>query len=155
MAVMTTRNPVPGDIDTTRPNVARVYDYLLGGKDNFAADREAAKLLLEALPTWRGIVRDNRAFIGRVVRYLAAEAASGSSSTSAAACPPRPTSRDGPGGRADARVVYVDNDPVVWSHGKALLARRAVAMIHADMRTRLRSWGILSSALIDLTARWR
>ena len=71
---LTTGNPVPDGIDTTRPNVARIYDYLLGGKDNFTVDREAAKRLLEASPDMAGIVRDNRSFIGRVVRYLANDA---------------------------------------------------------------------------------
>ncbi len=71
---MTDRTPTPADIDMTRPNVARIYDYLLGGKDNFAADRQAAQRLIEATPDMAGVVRDNRAFIRRVVRYLAAEA---------------------------------------------------------------------------------
>ncbi len=71
---ITARSPVPGDIDTSRPNVARIYDYLLGGKDNFAVDREAARRLIEATPDIAGIVRDNRSFIGRVVWYLAADA---------------------------------------------------------------------------------
>ena len=65
---MTRQNPPPNGIDTSRPNVARIYDYLLGGKDNFAVDREAAKRLLEVTPDMAGIVRDNRSFIGRVVR---------------------------------------------------------------------------------------
>lgn len=55
-------------IDTSVPNVARIYDYILGGKDNFAADRQAAQRLLAALPDIAGTVRDNRSFIGRVVR---------------------------------------------------------------------------------------
>jgi hypothetical protein len=74
MTQMTDRKPAPGDIDITTPNVARIYDYLLGGKDNFAADREAAKQLIAATPDMAGVVRDNRAFIGRAVRYLAGEA---------------------------------------------------------------------------------
>jgi hypothetical protein len=68
---MTRQNPLPNGIDISRPNVARIYDYLLGGKDNFAVDREAAKQLLEVTPDMAGIVRDNRSFIGRAVRHLA------------------------------------------------------------------------------------
>src|SRR5260370_39925023 len=65
--------PMPRGIDTSTPNVARIYDYLLGGKDNFAADRKAAKQLVEAIPDVAAIARDNRSFLGRVVRYLATE----------------------------------------------------------------------------------
>jgi S-adenosyl methyltransferase len=54
-----------GGINTSVPNVARIYDYILGGKDNFAADRRAAQQLLAALPDIAGVVRDNRSFIGR------------------------------------------------------------------------------------------
>src|SRR6202011_3245395 len=68
---MTERDLAVGGIDTTTPNVARIYDYLLGGKDNFAADREAARRLIEAIPDVAAIARDNRSFLGRVVRYLA------------------------------------------------------------------------------------
>src|SRR5215813_6308784 len=71
---MTGHGAGPGDIDTATPNVARMYDYLLGGKDNFAADREAARQLIEAIPDVAAIARDNRSFLGRVVRYLATEA---------------------------------------------------------------------------------
>ena len=133
---MTTRNPVPGDIDTTRPNVARIYDYLLGGKDNFAVDREAAKRLLEVSPDMSGIVRDNRSFIGRVVRYLADEGGVRQFVDLGGGLPTQTNVHEmaqavAPG----ARVVYVDNDPVVWSHGQALLAHdKQVAMIHADLR---------------------
>ena len=61
----------PGGIDTRTPNVARIYDYLLGGKDNFAADREAAEQLIAVIPDVAAIARDNRSFLGRAVRYLA------------------------------------------------------------------------------------
>ena len=67
---MTIQNLTPNGIDISRPNVARIYDYLLGGKDNFAADREAAKRLIQAIPNVAAIARDNRSFLGRVVRYL-------------------------------------------------------------------------------------
>ena len=70
---MTERGLAARGIDTTTPNVARIYDYLLGGKDNFAADREAAEQLIAAIPDVAAIARDNRSFLGRVVRYLAAQ----------------------------------------------------------------------------------
>ena len=133
---MTTRNPVPGDIDTTRPNVARIYDYLLGGKDNFTVDREAAKRLLEASPDMAGIVRDNRSFIGRVVRYLAGEAGIRQFIDLGGGLPTQTNVHEMAQAVApEACVVYVDIDPVVWSHGQALLAHgEQVAMIHADLR---------------------
>jgi hypothetical protein len=136
MLPMTTRNPVPGDIDTTRPNVARIYDYLLGGKDNFTVDREAAMRLLEASPDIAGIVRDNRSFIGRVVRYLAGDAGIRQFIDLGGGLPTQTNVHEMAQAVApDARVVYVDNDPVVWSHGQALLAHGAqVAMIRADLR---------------------
>src|ERR1700719_3523440 len=71
---MTERDLAVGGIDTTTPNVARIYDYLLGGKDNFAADRAAAGQLIAAIPDVAAIARDNRSFLGRVVRYLAGQA---------------------------------------------------------------------------------
>ena len=133
---MTTRNPVPGDIDTSRPNVARIYDYLLGGKDNFAVDREAAKRLLEVSPDMAGIVRDNRSFIGRVVRYLAGEAGVRQFIDLGGGLPTQINVHEMAQAVApDARVVYVDIDPVVWSHGQALLAQgERAAMIRADLR---------------------
>src|SRR6185503_18118435 len=70
---------------------ARVYDYWLGGKDNFAADREAAEQVIAANPTVLHGVRANRAFLGRAVRYLAAEAGIGSFLTWAPVCRPRRT----------------------------------------------------------------
>jgi O-methyltransferase involved in polyketide biosynthesis len=133
---MTTRNPVPGDIDATRPNVARIYDYLLGGKDNFTVDREAAKRLLEASPDMAGIVRDNRSFIGRVVRYLAGEAGIRQFIDLGGGLPTQTNVHEmAQQVVPDARVVYVDIDPVVWSHGQALLAHGdQVAMVRADLR---------------------
>ena len=132
---MTERGPARG-IDATTPNVARIYDYLLGGKDNFAADRAAAQRLIAATPDMAGIVRDNRAFIGRVVRHLVIQAGIRQFLDLGAGLPTQLNVHEmawqsDPG----ARVVYVDNDPVVWMHGQALLARGAgVTMIGADLR---------------------
>ena len=66
--------PAPPGIDTSRAHPARVYDYWLGGKDNFAADREAAELALNAYPQLAQAVQANRKFLGRAVRYLTGEA---------------------------------------------------------------------------------
>jgi hypothetical protein len=133
---MTAQNRAPGAIDSTKPNVARIYDYLLGGKDNFAVDREAAKQLLEVTPHMASIVRDNRAFIGRAVRYLTAEVGIRQFLDLGGGLPTQTNVHDmaqqiAPG----TRVVYVDNDPVVWSHGQALLADgNHVTMVFADLR---------------------
>ena len=132
----------PGGIDTSTPNVARIYDYLLGGKDNFAADREAAKQLIAAIPDVAAIARDNRSFLGRVVRYLAMQAGIRQFLDLGSGLPTQANVHELAQGVApDVRVVYVDNDPVVASHGRALLASRdRVAMALADLRDPASVW---------------
>ena len=88
-------NP-PQDINTNVAHSARVYDYWLGGKDNFPADRELAELMIQAIPNMREMARANRAFLGRAVRYLVEEAGIRRSSTSVPASPPVPTSTRSP-----------------------------------------------------------
>lgn len=126
----------PGSLDVSTPNVARIHDYLLGGKDNFAADRAAAAQLLAAIPDVAAIARDGRAFLGRAVRYLAADAGVVQFLDLGAGLPTQASVHEVAVRYAPAaRVAYVDNDPVVWSHGQALLteADRAV-MVRADLR---------------------
>jgi hypothetical protein len=114
---------VPPKIDTTKPNVARMYDYWLGGKDNFEADRVAAEQVLAQLPGQRRSALENRRFLRRAVRFLADEAGidqfldigvglptQGAVHEVARELNPR------------SRVAYVDYDPVVVAHGRALLA---------------------------------
>jgi hypothetical protein len=130
----------PGDlawsIDVSVPNVARIYDYILGGKDNFAADRQAAQRLLDALPDITGVVRDNRSFIGRVVRFLAGEAGIRQFLDLGAGLPTQNCVHEMAQAIApDACVAYVDNDPVVCSHGQALLGPRdRVGFALGDLR---------------------
>jgi S-adenosyl methyltransferase len=123
-------------IDTSVPNVARIYDYILGGKDNFAADRQAAQQLLAVQPDIAGVVRDNRSFIGRVVRFLAREAGIRQFLDLGAGLPTQNCVHQMAHAIApDARVVYVDNDPVVCSHGQALLGPRGmVGFVRGDLR---------------------
>jgi hypothetical protein len=122
--------------DTSVPNVARIYDYILGGKDNFAADRQAAQQLLAALPDIAGTVRDNRSFIGRVVRFLAGQAGIRQFLDLGAGLPTQDSVHELAQAIApDARVVYVDNDPVACSHGQALLGPRdKVGFALGDLR---------------------
>jgi SAM-dependent methyltransferase len=129
-------NPPPLGVDVSTPNVARIYDYMLGGKDNFAVDREAAGHLLEVAPDIRSIVRDNRSFIGRVVRYLAEQAGVRQFLDLGGGLPTQANVHEMAQRIApEARVAYVDNDPVVWSHGQALLADGdRVVMALADLR---------------------
>ena len=133
---MAEQDRAPGGIDTTRPNVARIYDYLLGGKDNFAADREAAKRLIQAIPDVAAIARDNRSFLGRVVRYLAIKGGIRQFLDLGSGLPTQANVHELAQGVApDARVVYVDNDPVVASHGQALLTSGdQVGMVSGDLR---------------------
>jgi O-methyltransferase involved in polyketide biosynthesis len=124
--------------DTKTAHPARVYDYWLGGKNNFAADREAAEAVIAVRPSILFDIRANRAFLGRAVRHLAAEAgvrqfldlgtgipATGNTHEVAQAAAPM------------SRIVYVDNDPIVLAHARALLnsgPSGATSYIDADLR---------------------
>ena len=129
------------EIDTTRPHPARMYDYYIGGKNHFAADRVVADAALAHWPAGRIGLRENRRFLGRTVRYLAGEAGirqfldigSGLPATAnvheiAQAVDP------------SCRVAYVDNDPMVMAHARALLSstpQGRTAYIQADLKSPL------------------
>jgi hypothetical protein len=113
----------PQRLDSGLSNVARIYDALLGGKDNYAADREAARRLVEAVPDAQRAARDNRAFLGRAVRFLAAEAGIGQFLDIGTGLPTRGNVHEiARSVNPDARVVYCDYDPIVMAHARALLA---------------------------------
>ena len=128
----------PKEIDTSRPHPARTYDYFLGGKNNFAADREVADKVLEAWPSIRVGVRENRKFLARVVRYLAEEVGIRQFLDIGTGLPTADNTHEVAQAVAPtARVVYVDNDPLVLAHARALLTSSPegrTAYIHADLR---------------------
>jgi hypothetical protein len=112
----------PPDIDTSVAHQARVYNYWLGGKDNFAADREAAEKILQASPDLAVTARANRAFLGRAVRFLAAEAGIRQFLDIGTGIPSANNTHEVAQAVApESRVVYVDNDPIVLAHARALL----------------------------------
>ena len=124
------------EIDTTRPHPARMYDSYLGGKDNYPADREAARQVLRARPKCvRSRGRTGRSCSGRCGSW-SARRGYGSSSTLAPASPPAGNVHEVAGQVAPgARVVYVDNDPIVHVHANALLDRqRHHRIVLADLR---------------------
>ena len=124
---------VPG-LDTSVAHPARVYDYWLGGTDNFAADREAAERVLAVAPGLRYRVRANRAFLGRATRYLAAEAGIRQFLDIGTGIPAAGNTHEVAQRAApDARVVYVDNDPIVLLHAQALDPWGIVAGLMAAM----------------------
>jgi hypothetical protein len=129
---------LPTGIDTSRPHPARTYDYFLGGKNNFAADREVADKVLAGWPAIRVGVRENRKFLARVVRYLAGEAGIRQFLDIGTGLPTADNVHEVAQSVApSARVVYADNDPLVLAHARALLTSSPegrTAYIHADLR---------------------
>jgi hypothetical protein len=122
-------------INTAVPNPARIYDYLLGGKDNFPADREVADQVLAIAPVARDIVEDNRAFLRRVVRYLTREAGIRQFIDLGSGLPTQGNVHEIAQAEApEARVVYVDNDAMVVTHSRALLAGDNTVAIQGDLR---------------------
>jgi O-methyltransferase involved in polyketide biosynthesis len=124
-------------IDTSRAHPARIYDSWLGGKDNFAADREAAELALQAYPELAEAIRSNRAFLGRAVRFLIGAGIRQfldiGTGLPAADNTHEVAQREAP----DSRIVYVDNDPIVLRHAQALLTstpQGACDYLQADLR---------------------
>jgi hypothetical protein len=126
------------ELDTSVAHPARVYDYWLGGKDNFAADREAAEQVIAANPDVLAGVRANRAFLGRAVRYLAGEAGIRQFLDIGTGLPTADNTHEVAQRVAPScRVVYVDNDPIVLVHARALLTSTpggATAYVEADLR---------------------
>lgn len=126
---------VPDGVDVTRPSIARIYDYLLYGKDNFAVDRAAAEKLMESRLDPRRLSLANRAFLRRAVGFLARQGIAQYLDLGSG-LPTSPSvhevARDT---FPDARVVYVDHDPIVVAHNDALLATRdGVITIRGDIR---------------------
>jgi S-adenosyl methyltransferase len=128
----------PPDIDTSKAHSARIYDYLLGGKDNYLPDREAAEELTKVLPSVPSAVRHNRLFMQRAARYLAVEEGISQFLDIGTGIPTSPnlheiTQQVNPA----ARVVYVDNDPIVLAHARARMISAPegrVTYIRADLR---------------------
>src|SRR6266699_1015318 len=114
--------PDPG-FDASKPHISRVYDYLLGGKDNFAADRAVADQIITQLPAVQVGVRAQRDLLGRVVRYLVGEAGLRQLLDIGSGLPTAENVHE-IAHRIDpaTRVVYLDNDPVVLAHARALFA---------------------------------
>jgi trans-aconitate methyltransferase len=124
-------------IDTSVAHPARMYDYYLGGKDNYEVDRETAERFLKVLPEGRAMARANRAFLGRVVRMLAAQGIRQFLDIGTGIPGPGNTNDVAHEVAPDARIVYVDNDPIVITHARALLARPGpglTTVIQADLR---------------------
>ena len=127
---------LPPEIDQTKAHPARMYDYMLGGKNHFEVDREAAEVVMRATPAARAMVMENRAFLGRAVRHLAETGITqfldigtglpGEGNTGEVARAVRP----------EARVAYVDYDPIVAVHSRALLSgdETRTAVVLADVR---------------------
>jgi S-adenosyl methyltransferase len=133
--------PESGDapsFDTSVAHVARVYNYWLGGKDNFAADRAAAEQAIAAYPDIAASARANRAYLRRVVHFLAGEAGIRQFLDIGTGIPSANNTHEVAQAVApDSRIVYVDNDPVVLVHARALLSSSAAGKtdyIDADLR---------------------
>jgi S-adenosyl methyltransferase len=125
-------------IDTTKPHSARMYDYYLGGKDNYAADRATAELAMQSWGAVRTAVRENRAFLGRAVRYLVDQAGVRQFLDIGTGLPSANNVHEVAQAAApECRVVYVDNDPIVLAHARVLLTSRPegrTAYIDSDLR---------------------
>ncbi|WP_026412533.1 SAM-dependent methyltransferase [Actinomadura oligospora] len=143
---------VPTGVDTSVPSPARIYDYFLGGKDNYAVDRTAAEAFLRAAPQTLSACRHNRAFLSRAVTHLVQNAGIDQFIDIGTGLPTQQNVHEvAQQHNPDARVVYIDNDPIVAVHARALLARtNGVALVQADLHE---PEGILThpdvTALID------
>jgi hypothetical protein len=131
-------NSAPPEIDTSVPQTARIWNYWLGGKDHFPVDRAVGDQILEAFPAIVENARASRAFLARAVRYLAGEAGVRQFLDIGTGLPTaNNTHQVAQSVAPDARIVYVDNDPIVLAHARALLTstpQGATAYIDADLR---------------------
>lgn len=127
--------PLPPDADPSRPSIARVYDFFLGGSDHVEADRRVARKITEVIPDAPALARDNRDFVRRAVRHLLeagvrqfVDLGSGLATQGAAHLVAEGLGVD------DARVLYVDNDPAVVTRNRALLPDATAGSVVGDLR---------------------
>ncbi|MFG2782898.1 SAM-dependent methyltransferase [Streptomyces prunicolor] len=122
-------------IDTSKPHPARMYDYFLGGKDNYPVDRDAAEQFIKAAPEVREGVRANRSFMHRAVRHVVEEGGVRQIIDIGTGLPTEPNVHQIAHAVApDTRIVYVDNDPIVSTHSMALMEDSDTSVILADLR---------------------
>ena len=137
-AVLPDEAAPPDVIDTSKAHQARIYDYWLGGKDNYEVDREAAEQALAVYPGLRRGVRAQRAFLGNAVTYLAGTVGIRQFLDIGTGIPTANNTHEVAHAiDPDARIVYVDNDPVVLAHARALLTGTrpgTTSYLHADLR---------------------
>ncbi|MEV3937355.1 SAM-dependent methyltransferase [Glycomyces sp. NPDC049804] len=121
--------------DISRPTIARVYDALLGGKDNFAVDREGAAAYLRYVPDSGKVAKENRKALSKGVRYMAEQGIDQFLDIGAGIPTMENTHQVAQAVNPEAKVVYVDNDPIVLAHGRALLATdNSTTVVTADLR---------------------
>ncbi len=132
------QNQLPASIDTTVPQPARFWDYLLGGKDNYPIDREVGEQVLAIFPDLLDSARADRGFLVRVVRYLTRETGIRQLLDIGTGLPTvNNTHQVAQASAPDCRIVYVDNDPMVLVHARALLTSTtegSTDYLHADVR---------------------
>ncbi len=129
------RDWVPPGVDTSKANIARVYDYWLGGSNNFLADQDAARALIAVEPNSRAMARANRGFLGRAVRFLAANGIRQFIDVGSGIPTARNVHEVAREAAPGSRVVYADVDEVVVAHSRALLENNPdVSVIQADLR---------------------
>ncbi|MEU5513513.1 SAM-dependent methyltransferase [Streptomyces griseoaurantiacus] len=122
-------------IDTSKPHPARMYDYFLGGKDNYEVDQEAAEQFIKAAPEVRDGVRANRYFMHRAVRHVVAEGGVRQILDIGTGLPTEPNVHQIARAVApETRVAYVDNDPIVSAHSRALMDQDDTSVVLADLR---------------------
>ena len=126
---------IPPDVDVSKPNPARVYDYLLGGANNFDVDRALARKLIEIVPDSAFIVIENRAFLRRAVRFLAESGIDQFLDLGSGIPTVGNTHQIAQAVNPDAHVVYVDQEPVAVAHSEMMLADNPSAdIVRADVR---------------------
>lgn len=145
---------LPDAVDLERPNVARIYDWALGGTANWAVDRQYGELALQAFPLARALARGNRDFLGRAVRYCLSRGITQFLDLGSGIPTAGNVHEVADDHVDDSRCVYVDNEPVAVAHGRILLEEAGDvgrhAVLHADLRDAQDVWAAaLATGVLD------